>query len=152
MSPLMGTNKAAWGVKLLLTTVLFYQIDCVSFCALLKTWHCCLPPCGWCCLPPTPTPPHPTPSHPLYTSSLILQESITKTSSVSCVTELVIKTTTLPYLCYEFGVPTVGHQRARVPWIFKSGISRNIKYSIKLGFLRSSHTHNTHNNNNNFMM
>ena len=45
--------------------------------------------------PPTPNA-HPTPlppAHPLYTSSLILQElkkTITKTSSVSCVTELVM--------------------------------------------------------------
>ena len=46
MGPLMGTNKAAWGVKLLLTTVWSYQVDCGSFCALLKTQHCCLPPCG----------------------------------------------------------------------------------------------------------
>ena len=47
MGPLMGTNKAAWGVKLLLTTVWVYQVDCGSFCALLKTQHCCLSPCGW---------------------------------------------------------------------------------------------------------
>ena len=37
MGPLMGTNKAAWGVKLLLTTVWSHQVDCGSFCALLKT-------------------------------------------------------------------------------------------------------------------
>ena len=39
--------------------------------------------------PPTPL----LPAHPLYTSSLILQElkkTITKISSVSCVTELVV--------------------------------------------------------------
>ena len=62
MGPLMGINKAAWGVKLLLTTVWACQVDCGSFCALLKTQHCCLSPCGWYCLPsashppPTPTP------------------------------------------------------------------------------------------------
>ena len=44
MGPLMGTNKAARDVKLLLTIILSY-----SFCALLKTQHCCLPPCGWFC-------------------------------------------------------------------------------------------------------
>ena len=31
MGPLMGTNKAAWGVKLLLTTISAYQVDCGSF-------------------------------------------------------------------------------------------------------------------------
>ena len=36
MGPLMGTNKAAWGVKLLLTTVSSYQVDCGSFCAQLN--------------------------------------------------------------------------------------------------------------------
>ena len=67
--PLMGTNKAAWGVKLLpLMTVSAYQVDCGSFCALLKTQHCCLPPCGWYCPPSAshPCPPHPPPTraHP----------------------------------------------------------------------------------------
>ena len=61
--------------------------------------------------PPTPN------AQPLYTSSLILQElkkTITKTSSASCATELVIIHCTLAiqllYLCCEFGVPTVRHQ------------------------------------------
>ena len=77
MGPLMGTNKAAWGVKLLLTTIWSYQVDCGSFCALLKTQYCCLPPCGWCCPPsashppPTSTPPPSCPRtpyklHPCY--------------------------------------------------------------------------------------
>ena len=61
IEPLMGTNKAAWGVKLLLTIVWSYQVDCGSFCALLKAQHCCLPPCRWYCLPlashPPPIPP-----------------------------------------------------------------------------------------------
>ena len=35
VGPLMGTNKAAWGVKLLLTTVSAYQADCGCFCAIL---------------------------------------------------------------------------------------------------------------------
>ena len=67
---LMGTNKAAWGVKLLLTTISSYQVNCGSFRALLKTQHCCLPPCGWYFPPsashppPTPTPPPPA-CHPL---------------------------------------------------------------------------------------
>ena len=66
MGPLIGTNKVAWGVKLLLTTIWSYQVDCGSFCALLRTQLCCLPPCGWYCLPsashppPTPTPPLPS--------------------------------------------------------------------------------------------
>ena len=42
MGPLMGTNKAAWGVKLLLVTVSAYQVDCGCFCAILNTQHCCL--------------------------------------------------------------------------------------------------------------
>ena len=54
MGPLMGTNNAIWGVKLLLTTVSSYQADCGSFSTLLKTQHCCLPTCGWYYLPPTP--------------------------------------------------------------------------------------------------
>ena len=40
MGPLMGTNKAAWGVKLLLVTVSAYQVDCGCFCAILNTQHC----------------------------------------------------------------------------------------------------------------
>ena len=88
MGPLMGNNKAAWGVKLLLlTTVSSCQVDCGRFCALLRTWHCCLPPCVWCCPPSASHPPqHPPRPLPLYTSSLILQvlkKTITKTSSVS---------------------------------------------------------------------
>ena len=39
MGPLMGTNKAAWGVKLLLMVVWSYQVDCGSFCALLTQTH-----------------------------------------------------------------------------------------------------------------
>ena len=70
MGLLMGITKAAWGVKLLLTTVLYacYQVDCSSFCALLETQHCCLPTCEWFCPasafhpPPMPIPPPPT--HP----------------------------------------------------------------------------------------
>ena len=64
MGPLMGTNKAAWGVKLLLMTVLAYQADCGSFCALLNTQHCCLSPCGWYC-PPLASHQPPMPTHPL---------------------------------------------------------------------------------------
>ena len=73
---LMGTNKAAWGVKLLLMTVSSYQVVCGSFCALLKTQHCCLPPCEWCCLPSASHPP-PTPTLPSSrppTPYIILQE------------------------------------------------------------------------------
>ena len=89
MGPLMDTNKAAWGVKLLLTTVSSYQVDCGSFCALLETQHCCLPPCGWFC-PPSAS--HPPPARPpLFLILQELKKTITKTSSATCVTELVIK-------------------------------------------------------------
>ena len=68
MGLLMGTNKAAWGVKLLLMTVSAYQVDCGSFCAILNTQHCCLSPCGWYYPPsashPPPTPTPPSPTHP----------------------------------------------------------------------------------------
>ena len=64
MGPLMGTNKAAWDVKLLLVTVSAYQVDCGCFCAILNTQHCCLSPCGWYC-PPSASHPPPTPAHPL---------------------------------------------------------------------------------------
>ena len=37
IGPLMGTNKAACGVKLLLMTVSSYQVDSGSFCAILNT-------------------------------------------------------------------------------------------------------------------
>ena len=37
IGPLMGTNKVAWGVKLLLMIISSYQVDCGSFSALLKT-------------------------------------------------------------------------------------------------------------------
>ena len=73
MEPLRGTNKATWCVKLLLTTIYVYQVDCGSFCALLRI-QCY---CGWYFLPsaspppPTPTPnthpqhpPHPPPARP----------------------------------------------------------------------------------------
>ena len=69
MGPLMGTNKAAWGVKLLLTTVSAYQVDCGCFCAILNTQHCCLSPCGWY-YPPSAShpqrPPHPLPPSTPY--------------------------------------------------------------------------------------
>ena len=64
MGPLMGTNKAAWGVKLLLVTVSAYQVDCGCFCAILNTQHCCLSPCGWY-YPLSASHPPPTPTHPL---------------------------------------------------------------------------------------
>ena len=65
MEPLRGTNKATWCVKLLPTSIYVYQVDCGSFCALLRTQCCCLSHRGWYCLPsafhppPTPTPPTP---------------------------------------------------------------------------------------------
>ena len=85
MGPLMGTNKAAWGVKLLVMTVWSNQVDCGSFCALLKTQHCCLPPCGWYCLPsashPPPTPSHsPTPINFIHDIAGVVKTT-TKTSS-----------------------------------------------------------------------
>ena len=115
MGPLMGTYKAAWGVKLLLTIVSSCKVDCGSFCALLKTQHYCLPPCGWCC-PPASHPPSFSRPPPIYFIPDIarVEKTITKTSSVSCVTELVKIAIQLLYLCCEFGVPTVEHQRARV--------------------------------------
>ena len=63
MGPLMGTDEATWDVKSLLTTVLSYQVDCGSFCALLKTQHCCLSPCGWY-RPPLASHPPPMPIFP----------------------------------------------------------------------------------------
>ena len=64
MGPLMGTNKAACGVKLLLTTVSAYQVDCGCFCAILNTQHRCLSPCGWY-YPPSASHPPPAPTPPL---------------------------------------------------------------------------------------
>ena len=112
MGPLMGTNKAAWSVKLLLMTVLSHQgwlWQCLcpaeDIALLFASLWMVLPAFGF---PPTsniqPTPL--LPAYPLWTSSLILQEFkklSQKTSSVSCVTKLVIKTlavaiTTLPML------------------------------------------------------
>ena len=71
MGLLMGTNKAAWGVKLLLTTVSPYQVDWRFLCPTEDT--ALLFASLWVMLlafgfPPTPN------AHPLYTSSLILQE------------------------------------------------------------------------------
>ena len=64
MGPLMGTNKAVWGVKLLLMTVSAYQVDCGCFCEILNTQHCCLSPSGWY-YPPSASNPPPTPTpHP----------------------------------------------------------------------------------------
>ena len=67
MEPLRGTNKATWCVKLLPITIYVYQVDCGSFCALLRTQCCCLSHCGWyrpplashpqCSPPPTCPPP-----------------------------------------------------------------------------------------------
>ena len=56
VGPLMGT---AWGVKLLLTTILSYQVDCGSFCALLRTQHCMLFASLWTVLPAFGFPPTP---------------------------------------------------------------------------------------------
>ena len=43
------------------------------------------------------------------------------------------------YLCCKSEVSTFRHQWAIVAWIFQIGISQNIKYSIRSGFLKSSH-------------
>ena len=79
MEPLRGINWAAWGVKLLLMTISAYQVNFSCFCALLRTQHCSLSP--------SVRPP------PIYFIPDIagVVETITKTSSVSYVTELVIK-------------------------------------------------------------
>ena len=42
MEPVNGINKDMCGAKLLSTTVSAYPVDCVRFCDLLKTQHCCL--------------------------------------------------------------------------------------------------------------
>ena len=63
MEPLRGTNKATW--CLLPTTVYVYQVDCGSFCALLRTQCCCLSHCGWYC-PPSASHPPPTPTPPPF--------------------------------------------------------------------------------------
>ena len=61
MGPLMGINKAAWGAKLLLTSVSSLLVDCGCLCALLRTQHCCLPQCGWFGPPLASPPAHPPP-------------------------------------------------------------------------------------------
>ena len=88
MRPLMGINKAAWGAKLLLTTVSSLLVDCGCLCALLRTQHCCLPQCGWFC--PTsasPLPPHLHTGPPPIELCLILQE-FKKTSQKPAVTTM----------------------------------------------------------------
>ena len=149
MGPLMSTNKAAWGLKLLMI-VSAYQVDCSSFCALLNTQHCCLSPCGWY-FPPSashhpqrlPRPSTPYKLHPRYCRSC---KKLSEKPAVlaTYVTELRSYKTLaiwlrILYLCCESGISTVGHQWARVAWIFQNGISPNIKYSTKPGFLKSSH-------------
>ena len=62
MESLMGTNKATWCVKLLLTTVWAYQID--YFCALQRKQCWCLSQCGCFCLPSASHPPPPLPARP----------------------------------------------------------------------------------------
>ena len=52
-----GTNKAAWGVKLLPVMVLAWHVECGCFCALLKVQQSCLCPYGWYGLPSAPHPP-----------------------------------------------------------------------------------------------
>ena len=75
---LMNTiNKNMCGAKLLPTTISAYPMDCVCFCHLLKTQHCCLcsngrydlPPAGHS--PPPPSSPLPSPC-PLHMALLIL--------------------------------------------------------------------------------
>ena len=62
MGPLMGTNKAAWGVKLLLMTVSAYQVDWLFLCnaehttLLFVSLWMVLPAFGF---PPTPYKLHP---------------------------------------------------------------------------------------------
>ena len=90
----MGTNKAAWGVKMLLTTVSSYQVDWQFLCPtvdialLFASLWMVLPVLGF---PPTPnTPPaHPPPIY-FIPDIATVEKTITKTSSVSCVTELVL--------------------------------------------------------------
>ena len=91
VEPVSGINKDMSGAKLLLTTISTYSVNCVRFCHLMKTQHCCLctiarhnlplaahpPP------PPTPSQPHPPPYIycPWYYSSC--EKSYSKSSSVS---------------------------------------------------------------------
>ena len=68
METVNGINKDVYSVKLLQTTVLPYPVDCVCFCDLLKTQHCCLCPNGSYNPPLAALPPH----HSLHpTHSLI---------------------------------------------------------------------------------
>ena len=86
--------------------------------------------------PPTPNA-HPTPlspSHPLYTSSLILQElkkSVTKTSSASCVTELVIIYNYSTYAVNLASLQLGINEPEWLEYLKLVAISRNIKYSTK---------------------
>ena len=95
MGPLMGTNKAAWGVKLLLMTVSAYQGLWQFLCntehttLLFVSLWIVLPAFGF---PPTPNthPTHPPPINFIHDIAGAVK-TITKTSSVSYMTELVIK-------------------------------------------------------------
>ena len=65
VKPVSGINKDVCGAKLLPTTASAHPVDCVCFCHLLKTDHCCL--CQNERYNPTPAA-HPLhPSHPLLT-------------------------------------------------------------------------------------
>ena len=63
--PMNSINKNICGAKLLPTTISAYPMDCVCFCHLLKTQHCCLcsnarydlPPAGHSPPPPSSPPP-----------------------------------------------------------------------------------------------
>ena len=64
VEPLRSFNKGACGTKLLPMIVLAYPVDCVCFCHLLNTQHCCLCPNGRYNPPPSSHPLHPPLAHP----------------------------------------------------------------------------------------
>ena len=93
MGPLMGTNKAAWSIKLLLMIVSAYQIDCGNFCTLLTEHTILLFVSLWMVFPTfgfQPPPARPPPINFIHDIAGVVK-TITKTSSVNYVTELVIK-------------------------------------------------------------
>ena len=84
MKPLRGFNKGACGTKLLPMTVLAYAVDCVCFCHLLDTQHCCLCPNGQYNPPPA--------SHPVHgTRDITAVGALKIWHSVSWVAGLVIR-------------------------------------------------------------
>ena len=144
VGPLGSTNQNWLCVRLLPMAVLVHLVVCVHFCCLLGTQHYCLWPNGRedqpSACPPTPTTPCPPHTCPPLISVICEITGVIKNylknrqrimhSRVSYKTVAI----SLLYLYSKSCVAIMQHRRATAASMLQSGISRNKKCDIMVGF------------------